>query len=108
MFQTTSLGNSRIHLFHLTYLLNEYDYSLDLRKLENLETYLPKQLKTPIGNLKFIRACLGEIFPLLDEQGYLASGVQLYATNDITIKENILVFIPLYFSHSVLYIIPDL
>lgn len=33
--------------------------------------------------------CLNRDIP--DEQGFLASGVQLYSTNDITIRENILV-----------------
>ncbi|RCH80645.1 hypothetical protein CU098_001456, partial [Rhizopus stolonifer] len=49
---------------------------------------ISQQLEKPLKNLKFIHQCLGR--NLADEQGYLSSGVQLYASNDITIKENIL------------------
>jgi hypothetical protein len=62
---------------------------MDLRKMDNLVPYVNQQLQAPLKNLKFIHKCLNR--ELSDEQGYLASGLQLYATNDITIKENILV-----------------
>lgn len=62
---------------------------MDLRKMKNLVPYVSQQLQAPLRNLKFIHECLKR--DLDDEQGYLASGIQLYATNDITIKENILV-----------------
>jgi hypothetical protein len=62
---------------------------MDLRKMENLVPHVNQQLQSPLKNLKFIHECLKR--DLTNEQGYLASGLQLYATNDITIKENILV-----------------
>lgn len=63
---------------------------MDLRKIENLVPYVSQQLQAPLRNLKFIHECLKR--DLAYEQGYLASGLQLYGTNDITITENILVF----------------
>jgi hypothetical protein len=62
---------------------------MDLRAMNDLEPVLNVQLKRPYNNLRFIHECLGR--NLANEQGYLASGLQLYATNDITIKENIMV-----------------
>lgn len=62
---------------------------MDLRKMDNLFPYVSQQLQSPLRNLKFIRECLKR--ELADEQGYLASGLQLYGTNDITITENIMV-----------------
>ncbi|GAA5815699.1 hypothetical protein MFLAVUS_009213 [Mucor flavus] len=63
-------------------------FGMDLRKMDNLFPHVSHQLKAPLKNLKFIHECLGR--ELTNEQGYLASGLQLYGTNDITIKENIL------------------
>lgn len=57
--------------------------------MDNLFPHVGQQLRTPLKNLKFVHECLGR--GLTNEQGYLASGVQLYGTNDITIKQNILV-----------------
>lgn len=57
--------------------------------MDNLFPYVSQQLQAPLNNLKFIHECLGR--DLTNDQGYLASGVQLYGTNDITIKENIMV-----------------
>lgn len=62
---------------------------MDLRKMDNLVPYVSQQLQNPLRHLNFIHKCLGR--NLTDEQGYLASGLQLYGTNDITIKENIMV-----------------
>lgn len=62
---------------------------MDLRHLDNLVPYVNQQLQAPLRNLKFIHKCLNR--NLTDEQGYLASALQLYGTNDITIKENIMV-----------------
>lgn len=57
--------------------------------MNDLDPVLNLQLKRPYSNLQFIRECLER--RLANEQGYLASGLQLYGTNDITFKENILV-----------------
>ena len=57
--------------------------------MDALEPVVDAQLKKPLQDLKFIYECLGR--ELADEQGYLASGLQLYLSNDITIKENIMV-----------------
>lgn len=57
--------------------------------MDNLVPYVSQQLQNPLKHLNFIHKCLGR--NLTDEQGYLASGLQLYGTNDITIKENIMV-----------------
>jgi hypothetical protein len=64
---------------------------MDLRKMDVLEPVVSPQLKGPLQNLKFMQDCLGR--ELADEQGYLASGLQLYYSKDITIKENIMVCI---------------
>lgn len=57
--------------------------------MDALEPVVDTQLKKPLQDLKFIHECLGR--ELADEQGYLASGLQLYFSKDITIKENIMV-----------------
>ncbi|KAI7901062.1 uncharacterized protein BX663DRAFT_476136 [Cokeromyces recurvatus] len=63
-------------------------FGMDLRKMDNLEQVIRPQLERPFRNLRFMHQCLGR--NISDEQGYLASGVQLYSTVDITIKENIM------------------
>ncbi|KAG2199680.1 hypothetical protein INT46_006305 [Mucor plumbeus] len=63
-------------------------FGMDLRKMDVLEPVVSPQLKGPLQNLKFMQDCLGR--ELADEQGYLASGLQLYYSKDITIKENIM------------------
>ncbi|KAI8638573.1 hypothetical protein BD408DRAFT_446651 [Parasitella parasitica] len=63
-------------------------FGMDLRKMDVLEPVVDAQLKKPLQDLKFIHECLGR--ELADEQGYLASGLQLYFSKDITIKENIM------------------
>jgi hypothetical protein len=88
---TTYLGNNNFmnvkpKMYYLTII-----YSMDLRTMNELGPVLKEQLKRPYKNLQFIHECLGR--RLANEQGYLASGLQLYATNDITIKENIMVHI---------------
>lgn len=75
---------------------------MDLRKMDNLFPHVSQQLKAPLKNLKFIHECLGR--ELTNEQGYLASGLQLYGTNDITIKENILVKLLCINMHALLLI----
>jgi len=64
-------------------------FGMDLRKMDILEPVVDAQLKKPLQDLKFIHECLGR--DLADEQGYLASGLQMYFSKDITIKENIMV-----------------
>ncbi|KAL7313445.1 hypothetical protein PS15m_007194 [Mucor circinelloides] len=63
-------------------------FGMDLRKMDVLEPVVDAQLKKPLQDLKFIHECLGR--DLADEQGYLASGLQMYFSKDITIKENIM------------------
>ncbi|KAI9471792.1 MAG: hypothetical protein EXX96DRAFT_581624 [Benjaminiella poitrasii] len=63
-------------------------FGMDLRKMDNLEQVVNPQLRRPLRNLKFIHECLGR--NLTNEQGYIASGVQLYNSVDVTIKENIM------------------
>lgn len=67
-------------------------FGMDLRKMDVLEPVADAQLKKPLQDLKFIHECLGR--DLTDEQGYLASGLQMYFSKDITIKENIMVCLP--------------
>lgn len=64
-------------------------FSMDLRKVDDVIPHVAPQLQRVLNNVKFLQNCLGK--QLDDQQGFLASGVQLYSTNDITIKENIMV-----------------
>lgn len=63
-------------------------FGMDLRRIADLEPHVPPQLVPVLRQVDFIHGCLK--MPLDDQQGFLASGVQLYSTNDITIKENIM------------------
>ncbi|ORY93492.1 hypothetical protein BCR43DRAFT_478609 [Syncephalastrum racemosum] len=63
-------------------------FGMDLRRIADLAPHVPSQLVPVLRQLDFIHGCLE--MPLDDQQGFLASGVQLYSTNDITIKENIM------------------
>ncbi|KAK4518755.1 phosphatidate cytidylyltransferase [Mucor velutinosus] len=63
-------------------------FGMDLRKKGVLEPVVNSQLRKPLQDLKFIHECLGR--DLTDEQGYLASGLQMYYSKDITIKQNIM------------------
>ncbi|KAG0940709.1 hypothetical protein G6F57_011348 [Rhizopus arrhizus] len=63
-------------------------FGMDLRKMDELQSAIQGSLKLPYNNLRYIHNCLDR--GLSPEQGYLASGVQLYNSNDITIKQNIL------------------
>lgn len=67
---------------------------MDLRKMDELQPAIQGSLKLPYNNLRYIHNCLDRGLSL--EQGYLASGVQLYNSNDITIRQNILVKIALF------------
>ncbi|RCI02192.1 hypothetical protein CU098_002105, partial [Rhizopus stolonifer] len=63
-------------------------FGMDLRKMNELQPVVHGSLKKPFNNLKYIHNCLER--DLAVEQGFLASGLQLYNSNDITIKQNIL------------------
>ncbi|KAL0075829.1 secreted cell wall surface anchor family protein [Phycomyces blakesleeanus] len=63
-------------------------FGMDLRQVDNLSPWVSSQLQATLNKLKFYTQCLGR--NLDDQQGYLASAVQLYSTNDITIKENVM------------------
>ncbi|CAO3674863.1 unnamed protein product [Rhizopus stolonifer] len=63
-------------------------FGMDLRKFDALKPVIHPSLNQPYKQLGYIHSCLNR--SLSDEQGYLASGVQLYNTNDITIRENIM------------------
>jgi hypothetical protein len=65
---------------------------MDLRQLDNLLLYAPTQLLHSLNNIKFICSCLKQRIGA-NEQGYLQSAIQLYNTQDITIKLNIMVII---------------
>ncbi|KAG1441835.1 hypothetical protein G6F56_011314 [Rhizopus delemar] len=64
-------------------------FGMDLRKMNELQPVVHGSLKKPFNNLKYIHNCLER--DLAVEQGFLASGLQLYNSNDITIKQNILI-----------------
>ncbi|ORE10456.1 hypothetical protein BCV72DRAFT_247524 [Rhizopus microsporus var. microsporus] len=63
-------------------------FGIDLRNVDELEPVINPSLRRSYNNLRYVYNCLNRDIP--DEQGFLASGVQLYSTNDITIRENIL------------------
>ncbi|CDS09528.1 hypothetical protein LRAMOSA10888 [Lichtheimia ramosa] len=63
-------------------------FGMDLREADNVYPHVSPQLQHVMDDLAYYRQCHQR--QLSDEQGYLASGVQLYTTVDITIKENIL------------------
>ncbi|KAI8983904.1 hypothetical protein BDB01DRAFT_897012 [Pilobolus umbonatus] len=62
-------------------------FGMDLRKMKELAPHITASMQLPFRFLQFIKDCLDR--DLSDEQGYIASGVQLYMSNNITIKENI-------------------
>lgn len=66
--------------------------------MNELQPVVHGSLKKPFNNLKYIHNCLER--DLAVEQGFLASGLQLYNSNDITIKQNILVSFNIYRSVS--------
>ncbi|KAI7869998.1 hypothetical protein BDF14DRAFT_1778255 [Spinellus fusiger] len=61
---------------------------MDLRQMDKLFTYAAPQLHRPLYNIKFYSKCVGR--HIENQQGYMASGVQLIHTTDITIKQNIM------------------
>ncbi|KAI9270771.1 hypothetical protein BDA99DRAFT_534876 [Phascolomyces articulosus] len=63
-------------------------FGMDLRHVNDVYPYVPQQVQAVLTSLQFVQQCLKR--NLDDEQGYLASGVQLYFSKDITIKENII------------------
>ncbi|KAI9252666.1 hypothetical protein BY458DRAFT_582225 [Sporodiniella umbellata] len=63
-------------------------FGMDLRKLSEVQAIVRGSIKRPFNNLKYIYNCLER--GLDDEMGFFASGLQLYNSNDITIKQNIL------------------
>ncbi|KAG0169402.1 hypothetical protein DFQ30_003675 [Apophysomyces sp. BC1015] len=85
-YNTTSNGV----LFHTqkNSIISNNIFGMDLRNMHNLMPYVAPQLQRTLDVLDFVRSCLGK--PLDDQQGFLASAIQMYYTNDITIKENIL------------------
>lgn len=62
---------------------------MDLRQMDNVAPHVTPELQGSLKKIKFMKQCINT--SLDDQQGYLASGVQLYNTNDIIINENILV-----------------
>ncbi|KAI8384250.1 uncharacterized protein BYT42DRAFT_254331 [Radiomyces spectabilis] len=63
-------------------------FGMDMRKIADVKPYVTSELQRNLEVIEFLRSCLNK--PIADEQGYLASGVQLYMTNGITIRENIM------------------
>ncbi|KAI9492900.1 hypothetical protein BDB00DRAFT_826081 [Zychaea mexicana] len=63
-------------------------FGMDLRHLDDVYPHVAPQVQTVLTSLRFVQQCLGR--DLDDQQGFLASGVQMYFSNDITIRENIL------------------
>ncbi|KAI8148370.1 hypothetical protein BJV82DRAFT_653504 [Fennellomyces sp. T-0311] len=63
-------------------------FGMDLRKLDDVYPHVSRQVQSVLTSLRFVQQCLGR--GLDDQQGFIASGVQLYFSNDITIKENIM------------------
>ncbi|KAI8981741.1 hypothetical protein BDF20DRAFT_911996 [Mycotypha africana] len=86
-YNTTNTGI----LFHTqkNSIISNNIFGMDLRKLDELEPVINPQLARPMRNLRFMHECLNK-FDLADEQGYIASGIQMYSTLDITIAQNIL------------------
>lgn len=62
---------------------------MDLRRIDDVAPHVSPDLQEPLNKIKYLKQCLNE--PLADQQGYMASGIQLYNSNDIVINENILV-----------------
>lgn len=62
---------------------------MDLRKLGDVLPHVPAELQSSLKKVQYILDCVD--LELEDQQGFLASGVQLYHTNEITIKANIMV-----------------
>ncbi|KAG2227142.1 hypothetical protein INT45_003872, partial [Circinella minor] len=63
-------------------------FGMDLRHMNDVYPYVPSQVQNVLSTLDFVQNCLQR--NLDDQQGFLASGVQLYFSKDITIRENIL------------------
>ncbi|KAI9311076.1 hypothetical protein BX666DRAFT_2032345 [Dichotomocladium elegans] len=63
-------------------------FGMDLREARKVEPYVAPELQHVLRGLEYYQRCHSRVFD--HEQGYLASGVQLYSTVDITIKGNIL------------------
>lgn len=64
-------------------------HRMDMRKLDEVAPHVSPQVQRVLENVRFLRNCLD--LHLDDQQGFMASGVQLYSTYDITIRENIMV-----------------
>ncbi|KAI9306034.1 hypothetical protein BJ944DRAFT_160658 [Cunninghamella echinulata] len=63
-------------------------FGMDLRRIDDVAPHVSPDLQEPLNKIKYLKQCLNE--PLADQQGYMASGIQLYNSNDIVINENIL------------------
>ena len=61
---------------------------MDLRHVSDVYPHVSSQIQSVLSTLGFVQYCLQR--NLDDQQGFLASGVQLYFSKDITIKENII------------------
>ncbi|KAI8886762.1 hypothetical protein K501DRAFT_269537 [Backusella circina FSU 941] len=64
-------------------------FGMDLRQMDSLLSFAPIQLQHSLKNIKFIHNCLKQRIGE-NEQGYLSSAIQLYNTQDITIKLNMM------------------
>ncbi|KAI8343100.1 hypothetical protein BC941DRAFT_458720 [Chlamydoabsidia padenii] len=63
-------------------------FGLDLRRIADLSPFVSSKLQHSFEKIKYVLDCLKLKWD--DQQGFLASGVQLYHTNEITIQGNIM------------------
>ncbi|CAO3633367.1 unnamed protein product [Cunninghamella blakesleeana] len=63
-------------------------FGMDLRQMDRLAPHVSPELQDSLKKVKFMKQCINAL--LDDQQGFLASAIQLYNTNDIVINENVL------------------
>ncbi|ORX54626.1 hypothetical protein DM01DRAFT_1305304, partial [Hesseltinella vesiculosa] len=63
-------------------------FGMDLRHFYDLYPHTAPEMQSTLDKVQYMMQCVGEKWD--DQQGYMASGVQLYMSNDITIQQNIL------------------
>ncbi|ORZ13516.1 hypothetical protein BCR42DRAFT_467162 [Absidia repens] len=63
-------------------------FGMDLRQMDNIIPHVSADLQSSFKKIKYALACLKLKWD--DQQGFLASAIQLYSTNEITIRANIM------------------
>ncbi|KAI8072506.1 hypothetical protein BC940DRAFT_316651 [Gongronella butleri] len=69
-------------------IISENIFGMDLRHFDDLYPHASVGMQRPLDLAHYMLKCLNETWD--NQQGYMASAVQLYMSNDITIQQNIL------------------